>query len=435
MFTDPMSLRSRVVLVLLLAICAAAQSPAPPPQTQPTPLTLSDCIRLAQAAQSSVSIARQELDIAGYGVRQARGAFLPQTQLGNGFVYNSAVQNANSFVALNGVREYSSLFAAALQIDTSGRLRAALARARADQEIAGASLTITQRDLKRLVTGAFFRLSLTRHLVEVAHASFDEANSFEQRTKLLFEHGEAAQADTFKASAETAFLTQAMNAAELDAKIANQELAAFWTTNVQEPLNIVDTLSQTVPPPEPDASAGTSPFLRRPEFNFYDAQRRGFLADYRRARADLFPQATFVYQYGFDSTILSLNQRGSAAFVNLTVPIFDWYRAISAARQFQVRARITDSNVQISQRTFSRDYQTALDRIKMFYQQIAITEQQVKSSEDNLRLSRIRYEGGEGPALEVVAAQTQVAQARSNYFNAIANYLNARADLEVAAAR
>ena len=49
--------------------------------------------------------------------------------------------------------------------------------------------------------------------------------------------------------------------------------------------------------------------------------------------------------------------------------------------------------------------------------------------------SRVRYEGGEGLALDVVAAQNQLAQARTNYYTTLVNYLNARADLEVAAGK
>ena len=56
----------------------------------------------------------------------------------------------------------------------------------------------------------------------------------------------------------------------------------------------------------------------------------------------------------------------------------------------------------------------------------------MKFAEDNLRLSRVRYEGGEGPALEVVVAQGQLVQARQNYYAVRADYLTARADLEVA---
>ena len=59
----------------------------------------------------------------------------------------------------------------------------------------------------------------------------------------------------------------------------------------------------------------------------------------------------------------------------------------------------------------------------------------MKLFEQNLKLSRLRYDGGEGPALEVVFAQTQLQQARANYFNTLFLYTNARADLEVAAGR
>ena len=62
-------------------------------------------------------------------------------------------------------------------------------------------------------------------------------------------------------------------------------------------------------------------------------------------------------------------------------------------------------------------------------------ERQAELAGEDLRLSRIRYEGGEGSALDVVAAQNGLAQARSNYYTTMANYLNARADLEVASGR
>ena len=71
----------------------------------------------------------------------------------------------------------------------------------------------------------------------------------------------------------------------------------------------------------------------------------------------------------------------------------------------------------------------------MIYEQIGMAREQVNTSEENLHLSSVRYEGGEGPSLDVVAAQTQLTQARFNYFTALFNYANAHADLEVAAAQ
>ena len=173
--------------------------------------------------------------------------------------------------------------------------------------------------------------------------------------------------------------------------------------------------------------------MRRLEFNLLEAQRRGFQADARRARAELFPQASFVFQYGLDSLRWSMRERGYAAFVNLNIPVFDWLKTRSLARQFQLRTRQVETTREITARNFSRDYQTAAARVKLIYDQLEFTQSQVKLSEENLRLSRVRYEGGEGTALDVVAAQNQLTQARMNHYTAVANYLNARADLEVAA--
>jgi outer membrane protein len=401
-------------------------------QTQ-GPLTLDDCIRLAQSAQSNVDIARRQVEIARHGITQARAGFLPQAFIGSGFTYNSPMNGELSFVALNGVREYQALGNVAMDIDTSGRLRAQLARARADQDIATAGLGLAQRDLRRAVATAYYRVLLGRRLVEVARASLDEAQAFERRTRLLAENGEAARADVVKAAAESAFLQQALNAADLEAQLANHELASFWTTEVERPLTLVDVLAQT--PPVPESTQPNAPYRARLEFRLFEAQRRGFLADARRVRADLYPQLSFVQQYGIDATRLSWKDRGYASFINLHIPVFDWFKTRSAARQFDLQAQQVDINRQVSERTFSRDYRDAHSRVESIYGQITIADTQVKLSEENYRLARIRYEGGEGTALDVVSAQSQLAQARSNYFTAKANYFNARADLEVTSGR
>lgn len=410
--------------------CVSAQPPS-------QPLTLQDCIRLAESVPSQVSVARQEREIAARDVSQARAGFLPKAQLVNGFTYNSPLLNNRetfSFIPLNAIREYASLFSVNQELDTSGRLRADMTRARVTQEIAATSVALTLRDLKRAVTTAYYRALLTRRIVRIIGEALAESQSFEKRTRLLFQGGEAAQADVVKASAQVAFLQQTLNAAELEAKLANQELASFWTRDVAATMLLEDRLEEIPPAAEPDVSQ-TAPFLKRLEFNLFDAQRRGFQAELRRARSGLLPQLGAVFQYGVDSTAVRISDRGYAAFVNLTIPIFDWNRARAAMQQARLRTRQIESTRAISERTFSKEYQSALARVRYLFEQISLTRQQAELAEEDLRLSRIRYEGGEGSALDVVTAQNQLAQARSNYYTTMANYLNAKADLEVASGR
>jgi outer membrane protein TolC len=423
-------------LLVLFSLPALAQAPA-------RLLTLNDCIRLAQSAPSISTVARLEGQIARFGWEQARASFLPRTRFENGVTYNSPQPGnsaSQSFVALNGVREYASLVTTSQELDTSGRLRAELARARAARDLANAGLVLSERDLKRVVTAAYYRLLLARHLAQALRESLAEAENFEKRTRLLLESGEAARADVAKASAQVAFLRQSLETAELEATIANHGLAAFWTAQVSEPLPIVDVFEQPLPAPEPEPAPGglpsaRAPFLKRPEFDVLEAQRQGLLADSRRARAGLLPQASLTFQYGLDSLAVRIRNRGYAAFLNLDVPVFDWLKTLNLSRQLRVRAQQVETNRAIAERAFSRDYQDAQARVRQFLAQISITAEQIKLVEEDLRLSRVRYEGGEGLALDVVTAQSRLAQARANYFNSIANYLNAKADLEVASGR
>ncbi|HZF39415.1 MAG TPA: TolC family protein [Blastocatellia bacterium] len=419
------------------AVNSAAQTPESLRQPSKV-LTLQDCLRLAESAPSAVSVAEQERAIAGRDLTRARAAFMPRAEMLNGFIYNSPRlddRSTFSFLPANGVREYTTFGAVTQEFDTSGRLRAQLQRARAGQDAARVNFDIARRDLRRAVTVTYYRLLLTRHLVAVVGDALKESQGFESRAKLLFEGGEAARADLVKASAQVAFLLQALNAAELEAKLANQELASFWTKDVDEPLRIADALEEPAPAPADESQDDVVPFRRRLEFSLFDAERRGFQAEEKIARSALKPQFGFVFQYGLDSSALRFRDRGYAAYFTIRIPVFDWFRARGESQQFQLRAEQVETNRAVAERTFSREYRGALARVKQLYEQIRLTREQVRLAEEDLQLSRVRYEGGEGSALDVVTSQNQLAQARNNYYASVANYLNARTDLEAASGK
>ena len=397
-------------------------------------LSLADCIRLAGSAPNAVTLARQEARIAALGVTVAKSSFLPHTGITAGAVYNSPRPDRQAFVSFNGSREYITQAGAAIELDTSGRLRAAFARAKVDRDVADAGVRLSERDLRRLVTGSFYRVLVARKLAESAQTSLIEAQSFEVRVKALFGGGEAAQADVIKASAQVVAFDQAKRVADLDARLANQELASYWTADVDTLLDLEDSLADAafaVPP----ANEASGAFMRRPEFRIFDLQKRGFALDAKRERAALLPQVGRGFQYGIDANRYSWSERGTAVVASLNVPIFDWFRARSLSQQFLARAAQIDNTRQLTERIFSREYQSATARTTSVYEQVKIAETQVKLFEENLKLSRLRYEGGEGPSLDVVLAQIQLQQARTNYFSTMFLYANARADLEVAAGR
>lgn len=402
-------------------------------QTSTEPLTLADCIRLANSVPSVVTVARQEARIAAQGVTVARSSFLPHAGLTGGAIYNTPRPDRQAFVSFNGAREYITQAGIALELDTSGRLRAAYARARIDQEIALAGTQLSERELRRAVTFAFYRLLVARRIVDASQINLTEAQNFENRVKALLNGGEAAQADLVKASAQVAAFDQLKRAADLEAKLANQELASYWTADVDRELVLEDALSPLMH--ETPAAATAGAFLRRVEFRIFDLQKRGFQLDAKRERAMLLPQVSLGMNYGLDANRYLWRERGTALVATLNVPIFDWFRARSIAGQFATRAQQADTTRQVTERVFSKEYEAAKSRVASGRDQLQSADHQVKLFEENLKLSQLRYEGGEGPALDVVVAQSQLQQARANYYNTLFGLAAAQTDLEVAAGR
>lgn len=416
-------------LIALLAVCAQMTNA----QDSTTVLSLPHCIELSRNAPSSVKRAREQLDAAKYAVRAARANFLPQVSISNGFTYNSPLlydKNTFSFVALNGIHEYSSAASTTLEVDSSGRLRAIYDRARANRTIAEVGVAISDRDLARTVSVAYYRVLLTRKLTSSANENLQAARDFETKVRQLVNGGEASQADLTKASLETALLERTSDSMKVEAEMAGHDLASYWTTDVAASLVLEDDLDQQPNPPE--VAQENAAYLKRPEFQLFAAQVAGFNADARQARARMLPQLNLSYQYGIDTNHVTSRDRGYAGFIHLDIPVFDFLRARSEQRQFQSEARAAQTDLSIGTRLFSKEYQDALSQVNGTYVQIEITQREVSLAKDNLRLSRLRFESGEGTALDVVTAQSTLVQAEIDFYTTRANYLNAISTLKVA---
>ncbi len=428
----------RHLLLLVTIGCGVMRSQVPAPADSPGPvLTLEDCIRKSMAVPSSVSVARMDRLIADRDRSIARAGLLPQASAAVGTVYTSPSQlnpETFAFIPANAIREYVGLGRIFMEIDTSGRVRAEIARARANQQAAQASAGIAERDLKRAVSLAYYRLLLSRHLVEAIRSSLAESQNFERRVKLLAEGGEAARADVVKASTQVAILRQTLTSAELAATLANQDLAAYWTSDVDPLLNVQDVFDRSASELSPIPNA-PGQFTRRLEFSLLDAQKAGFQADAKRTKALLLPQLSLNFNYGLDSFRVDWQHRGYSAVASVNFPIFGWFRTLNASKQFTTRAEQITETRSVAERRYSQEYSAAQARVGRLQEQIALAKEQVKLAEEDFKLSTLRYEGGEGAAVDVVVAQNQLVQGRSSYYLSISNYLSAKLDLEVAAGR
>ena len=202
------------------------------------------------------------------------------------------------------------------------------------------------------------------------------------------------------------------------------------------PLTLTDTLRFTEEPtPAPEsliAGAGQA----RPEVRIAEEQIKVNRLERDAVRAAYLPSVEFVGDYGvsgitpFDT---ALPTRRAAIQVN--VPIFNGgltagREAVAASRQRQAELQLGNVRGQVEQ-----DIRLALVTLRTAAEQVRASDESARLAERELEMSRDRFRAGVADNLEVVNAQTSLANARDAQVTALARYNAARLNLAAATGR
>ncbi|HYW45662.1 MAG TPA: TolC family protein, partial [Bryobacteraceae bacterium] len=154
------------------------------------------------------------------------------------------------------------------------------------------------------------------------------------------------------------------------------------------------------------------------------------------ARAGYLPTLSFDYFYGINSNTFAIhnpegvNQVGSVAQAQLNIPIWTWGAQRSKVRQAELQLQLARNDLSLAQRTLLSEEQSFYLEGRAAGVQMASLKKSMDLSADSLRLTVERYQAGEATILEVVDAQSTLAQARNAYDDGLARYRLALANLQ-----
>jgi outer membrane protein len=154
------------------------------------------------------------------------------------------------------------------------------------------------------------------------------------------------------------------------------------------------------------------------------------------ARAELLPSLDFYGDYGESGNTPVQNSVPTRDVgMRLNIPIFNggltrgrFAEAKSLVRQAELR--LSDTRQQVEQ-----DVRLALQTVVTSAEQARAAQEAVRLAERELTMSRDRFAAGVTDNLEVVTAQTTLADARFEEINALAQYNAARVNLAAARGR
>jgi len=419
----------RLVIVLAwVGVCLPA-FPAGPV------LTLEDALSRARRVALQYQSAVVAAELAHEDRVQAKAALLPAVNWFHQYIYTQGNGTPTGvFIANNGIHEYDNqgmvhgdIYAPVKRADYQ-RAMAAEAAARARAEIAARGLTAT-------VVQNYYGLLAAQKRSGNAQQSLEEARKFAEITQKLENGGEAAHSDVVKAQIQTEQRAREAQDAQAGIERSRIGFGVLLFTDYTQEFKVVDDL-MTAPALPARAQAEEMAGRNNPEIRAAQASVRQEQFEVASARAGYLPTLSFDYFFGIDANQYAIYNRdhqtnvGSVAQGTLTIPVWNWGATRSRVRQGQLRLEQARMELSLAQRQL-------LANLNSFYIEAQVASAQIDSlrrsldlSTESLRLTLLRYEAGEISVLEVVDAQSTLAQARNAYDDGLLRYRVALADLQ-----
>ena len=434
-------------LCLCGAGMSAAQEPAraatPPPAQSPaqsdaagTPalkLTLQDA--LARARKNSVAFQSALTDsaIARQDRFQAAGALLPSVTFDNTAWYTQSKGGTPIFLANNGVHEYLSqgnIHESIGLADVSDFRRAAAlaAAAKARAEIASRGLVVT-------VVQDYYSVAAAQQKVFSAQKAADEGDRFLKLTQDLEHGGEVAHSDVIKAELQATNRRRDLQEAQLGLVNARLDLAVLIFPDFNDSFEVADDLH--APAQLPTLGEVQQQAARdNPDVRAALESARAAAFDVTGARAGYLPSLSVDYWYGIDAPQFAVNapggvsNLGSSAAASINIPIWNWGATQSRVKQAELRRDQARRELSLAQRRLLAEIKSLYSEAETAMNELGGLERSAQLAEESLRLTTLRYKGGEATVLEVVDAQTTYAQSSAAYQDGAVRYRVALANLQ-----
>jgi outer membrane protein len=406
-----------------------------PAAAAPLTLTLQDALARARASSQAYLSAAAAASIAREDRIQARAGLLPSVSFGNEYIYTQGNGTETGiFVSADGVHVYTSqaivhdeTFSLTRRLEYRRTLAAeAVARARQDIALRGLSTAVLQN---------YFTLAGAQRKLSNAQQSLDDARSFLQITQNLENGGEVAHADVIKAQILVEQRQRDVSEAQLAIEKARIALAVLVFPDFNEDFTVVDdllTISALAPLSDLQLKATqTSPDIRAAQSTL-----RQESTGLSIARSEFLPTLTLDYFYGINSNQFAtqsdgLNRLGSGAQATLNIPVFNFNATRSRVRQAQLRQEQARLELALANKELAADVNTLYREAQVARSALDSLRTTLDLSTESLRLTLLRYQAGEVGVLEVVDAQTTLAEARNAYDDGLVRYRTVWAILEV----
>jgi outer membrane protein TolC len=455
--------RATLLLVLATVGCAtvlpgprvdASVAPSPaqrwmPPQPLPAPrppvpdpalvaqikpglqVTLQQLLSYALSNNPQTRSAWLSARAAAAGATSRRSAYYPTLELDTqaGFTRQSFAKGALTFDlwALTPSAQLTLLL-----LDLGGR-SADVEEADRLLEAANLNHGAAIQDLLLLVEQGYFQYQGSKALLTAAQASLKEAQTAYQAAEERRRAGVATVADVLQAKTQLSQAVLAEQQAEGNVAIARGALATSLGVSATLPVDVADLPERLDVQPLGEA---VDKLIDRAESQRPDLSRARAQALAVASRADS------IRSRGLPKLVLGANASRNyyldelwvhgdnySATVTLQIPLFNGFKDTSDLLQARELAKAAQADAETLEQQVILQVWTSYQAVKTAEKRVGSSQDLLAAAQQSAEVAQGRYKAGVGSILDLLTAQTALANARAQDVQARANWLLAIASL------
>jgi outer membrane protein len=403
--------------------------------------TLEKSISQALANSYKIKARGERIEQANYIKNQARADFLPK--LGTSYSYtrlseipvsrspfssgvNIPVGTKDNFLWTGFVRQ---------PIFTGFALISSYRLAELGIDQSQLELELEKLDLVLRVKEAYFNILGADKSVEVAQTTVESLSQTVTVARSFFEVGMIPINDVLKAEVELANAQQSLVKARNASETTRSTFNAVLARPVTEPVEVEDILVFKPEAEEYDVYVQKA-LDDRPEIKILDVSILQADQQIRLAKSKYYPEVALVYQYikQGDEPAVSGSPYEDASYWQVQAVLnwtfWEWGKTYFAGREKEsLKRQLTETKADVEDGIRLQVKQATLD-LDASAKNLPTTQKGVDSGEENLRVNEERYKAQVSTITDLLDAQTLLARARLDYYQALYDHNLAKARLE-----
>ncbi len=435
-------MKKRFILVFFVLILSFSSLCATSEEARE--LTLQKSIQIAMESSPAIKSAKEAMVAADGRLGQAFGAVLPNVSLSG--AAGQSYSDPSSMTFQEGTTEMSVVIGTTEKADMSnytfsltqplfagGRLLSALEIAQAGYGVAKEGFRKAQYDLSYNVVNSYYGALRAKKMYELSQESLDMAKSHLDQVNAMYAAGTATKADVLRSEVQVAAMELQLKRSANALALAKDAFNNVLGQDLDSPVLLSEReIAKEVVKAKTYQECSAIVFGTSPDWQIYQLNKKIGEKTVGVESANYWPTIALTGKTGNSRTNYptypgDTNVNAWSVMATGSWTLFDGFSTASRIKEAQANLDSLRTNEEATRNGIFLQVKDACLNLQSAIDVITSAKKAVESAQENYNISKEKYRSGIGSNLEMIDAQTALAQAKTDLYQTQFDYQVAKA--------